>query len=197
MDATNGDSVMDDVVQRYNSLRDGVASAVRDAREKVAASKKNLRDAEERLSRALEIGRKLGLDESVLSGDTSPSCAQIALPVVTESDPAQWAASRDSDDHDDNFGRVSHVTDTIFAYLSKHGVTPEVKLTRVVYGEYTARSADLARKAINKGIAAGRIARETATTPGESKCVYRLTAAGVSWWQKRCDAGVAHPKVMP
>lgn len=197
MDATNGDSVMDDVVQRYNSLRDGVASAVRDAREKVAASKKNLRDAEERLSRALEIGRKLGLDESVLSGDTSPSCAQIALPVVTESDPAQWAASRDSDDHDDNLGRVSHVTDTIFAYLSKHGVTPEVKLTRVVYGEYTARSADLARKAINKGIAAGRIARETATTPGESKCVYRLTAAGVSWWQKRCDAGVAHPKVMP
>ena len=39
-------------------------------------------------------------------------------------------------------------------------------------------------------------ALEAAAEHGE-KCVYRLTAAGVSWWQKRCDAGVAHPKVMP
>lgn len=77
--------------------------------------------------------------------------------------------------------RVVGVSRAIVRHLVKHGVTPEMKLVRIAYGQCDARAVDLFSRPIKKLVRIGFVVEEPAKAAGDSARVYRVTQSGREW----------------
>lgn len=80
-----------------------------------------------------------------------------------------------------SYKKTPNVAVRVVAYLIRHGVTPEVKLAKVVYKQDD-RAIYLLRKRVSILVSNGLIDREPAVVPGLSEIVYRVTSKGKQWW---------------